>query len=179
MQEGRTFVHLEVVMKFDYRNIEDGEHFENLVADYFRDLKTERESSIVDVKVKQSGEGGDGGRDILVEFEISDEIVTFRRRWVVQCKFLETNVSPTHISKVNIPTLISSYNAVGYLLVCKKNPTVGITELFEKFMNNGESGCCYEVWNGDQFLKYCSARTNLHPTYFHDYDEWLRSKMTK
>jgi len=75
--------------------------------------------------------------------------------------------------------LVSSYDAIGYLLVCKRNPTIGITDQFEKFMNNGGNEFHYEVWNGDQFLKYCSARSNLHPTYFHDYDNWLKSKTNK
>ncbi|MDH5382688.1 MAG: restriction endonuclease [Cyclobacteriaceae bacterium] len=170
-------------MKFDYRNIRDEDHFENLVADYFRELAKNKENNIANVKATQSGKGTDGGRDILLEFEFSDDIVTFQRRWVVQCKFREDNISPSHINQIDIPTLIHSYSASGYLLVCKKSPTSGITNLFERLNENCKDEYHYEVWNGDQFLSKCEVLENMHPIYFSDYhtrkNEWLAKKVNK
>ena len=120
------------MMTLDFREISDGQQFEELVAAYFEDLKNEKNPDIVDVVVKPSGIGTDGGRDILVTFQLSDSLVTFKRVWVVQCKFHNENVSPAKLVDVNIPTLLHSYNACGYLLVCKKGPTSKLTDMFER-----------------------------------------------
>lgn len=166
-------------MEFDYRNIRDEDHFENLVADYFRELAESSDNNIVSVDAKQTGIGTDGGRDILIELMFSDEVVTFKRKWVVQCKFRENNISPTEISSVNIPTLIHSYNADGYLLVCKKNPTSGTTGMFERLNDNCTGEYEYQVWNGDQFLRMCRVLENLHAMYFSEYHEWILNKRDK
>ena len=166
-------------MKFDYRNIRDEDHFENLVADYFRELAENPDNNIVSVDAKQTGIGTDGGRDILVKLMFSDEIVTFTRIWVVQCKFRENNISPSEISSINIPTLIHSYNADGYLLVCKKNPTSGTTSMFERLDDQCIRQFEYKVWNGDQFLRMCRVMENLHSLYFSEYHEWILSKKEK
>ena len=163
-------------MQLDFRNIRDEDHFENLVADYFRELASSPDNNIVSVDAKQTGIGNDGGRDILVELVFSDEIVTFKRIWVVQCKFRENNISPGEINSINIPTLIHSYNADGYLLICKRNPTTGTTNMFERLNENCISQYEYQVWNGDQFLRMCRLLENLHATYFSDYHEWIISK---
>lgn len=163
-------------MVFDYRNIRDEDHFENLVADYFRALAENPDNNIVSVDAQQTGIGNDGGRDILVELVFTDEIVTFTRKWVVQCKFRENNISPSEINSVNIPTLVHSYNAHGYLLVCKRNPTAGTTGMFERLNDNCRNQFEYKVWNGDQFLRECRMIENLHPMYFPEYNDWLISK---
>lgn len=50
--------------KLDFDEISNWREFENLVADYFREVK-KKEKNIKDVQVHSSGEGSDGGRDIL------------------------------------------------------------------------------------------------------------------
>lgn len=162
-------------MQLDFRNIRDEDHFENLVADYFRALADNPDNNIVSVDAKQTGKGADGGRDILVELVFSDEIVTFKRTWVVQCKYRENNISPGEIKEVNIPTLVHSYNADGYLLVCKSNPTAGTTSLFERLNEKCTNQYEYQVWNGDQFLRMCRVLEALHATYFSDYHDWILS----
>ena len=105
-------------MRLTFDEIEDDKVFEQLTASYFRELKEIPDNSITNVLVHETGEGTDGGRDILIEFDLSDDIKVFKRRWVIQCKFREDSVSPSHLKSINIPTLIHSYNAQGYLL-CK------------------------------------------------------------
>lgn len=106
-------------MKLTFDEIEDDKIFEELTASYFRELKESPDNNITDVIVKETGEGTDGGRDILIEFNLSDDIKVFKRKWVIQCKFREDSVSPSHLKAINIHTLIHSYSAQGYLLVCK------------------------------------------------------------
>src|SRR5580698_6557605 len=110
-------------MSIDFNEILNPNQFEDLVISYFEDLKNEKANNIIDVNVKPSGTGTDGGRDILVTLQVSDSVSTFYRRWVVQCKFHNSDISTTKISDVNLPTLLYSYNASGYLLVCKQKPT--------------------------------------------------------
>lgn len=163
-------------MKFDFDEIRDGTHFEDLVCAYFKELKKGKNSNISNVKTKQSGVGTDGGRDILVEFDLYDEVVDFKRIWVVQCKFHEANVSPTHINSINIPSLIHSYRAAGYLLICKNNPTSGVTELFERLNDECKFKYHYECWTGEVFKSKLGVAEKLHPQFFPKYHQFIESK---
>lgn len=137
-------------MTLSFDEIVDDRQFEDLIVSYFDDLKNEKIHQIKDVIVKPSGIGTDGGRDILVDFNISDNIYTFKRRWVIQCKFHNTNISTNKISDINLPTLIHSYKASGYLLVCKKRPTSKLTELFERLNEKCKMDYKYLIWSGEQ-----------------------------
>ena len=74
-------------MTLDLDEISDGEAFQDLVVAYFEELKEKTTNEIIDVTIKPSGIGVDGGRDILVSIKISDGVTTFDRRWLIQCKF--------------------------------------------------------------------------------------------
>lgn len=152
-----------------FDEIDDGDQFEDLVAEYFRNLKDDSENNITNVDVIQSGIGTDGGRDILIEFDLSDDIKIFKRKWVVQCKFHEDNISPSRIKTINIPTLVHSYNAAGYLLVCKSRPTSGLTELFERLNKECKNKYHYECWNGNQFINKLYLIENIHQQFFPEY----------
>jgi len=93
--------------------LDDWQKFEDLVADYFREIQKDKilGRSIKDIEVRQSGKGADGGRDILLIFQLTDSIIKFERKWVVQCKFYQDDVSKSHLSDVNIPGLIHEYGA--------------------------------------------------------------------
>lgn len=164
-------------MNLTFNEIRDGDHFEDLVADYFRHLVELPENNIASVDVRPSGTGTDGGRDILVEFDMSDDIKVFKRLWVVQCKFHDTPVSPTHVNNINLPTLIHSYKASGYLLVCKSRPTSGLTNLFERLNAECRNEYKYECWYGNQLLNKLVLRDDLHANYFPDYYEWVQTKL--
>jgi hypothetical protein len=143
-------------------------------------LKNEKDSNISNIEVIPSGIGSDGGRDILINFELNDQVTNFIRKWVVQCKFHKNSISTAQINKVNIPTLIHSYNASGYLLICKSSPTSGITNLFERLNQECAFKYHYECWNGAKFLSKLLHRTRIleqyFPKYYKAYQESINNK---
>jgi hypothetical protein len=159
-------------MQLDFDEITDHKKFEDLVISYFEDLKHENVHNIVDIDVKPSGTGTDGGRDILILFKVSDNISTFDRRWIVQCKFHNSDISTDKISDINIPTLMYSYKATGYLLVCKQKPTSKLTELFERLESNCRDNNKYLIWSGEQFKRLILIKSKFDilqqffPAYF-------------
>lgn len=158
-------------MTIDFNEIRDDELFEDLVISYFEELKNEGSHNIVDINVKPSGTGTDGGRDILVDFKITDKITTFDRRWIIQCKFHNSNISTNKISDINLPTLIHSYKATGYLLICKKRPTSKLTDLFERLNKVCKMDYQYLIWSGEQFkrLLLTKSKPEILQQYFPNY----------
>ena len=158
-------------MTLSFDEITDDEQFEDLIISYFEDLKNEKIHQIKDVIIKPSGTGTDGGRDILIDFNISDNIHTFKRRWIIQCKFHNTNISTNKIADINIPTLIHSYKASGYLLVCKKRPTSKLTELFERLNDKCKMDYKYLIWSGEQLKSSLLAKSKpkILQQFFPDY----------
>jgi Restriction endonuclease len=156
--------------KLSFDEIKSGDEFENLVAEYFRVIKQDDSNSIKDVEVMQKGKGPDGGIDILLTFELTDSILKFSRKWAVQCKFLnKPSTYKSDIGKINIPTLIHEYGAVGYLLVITNQAEAQLKETFERLNKNCQLGYQYEIWTGDQFIKKLLAFPDLLEQYFPDY----------
>lgn len=149
----------------DFKEIINADQFENLTAAFFRTLVKKG----ILVKVDQSGKGPDGSRDILVTFDISDQIENFRRKWVVQCKFHSDSVNRSHLADVNIPSLIHQYGADGYLLVCKNGVTSKLTEMFEELNKSCKFHYNYKIWIGDEFIKKIYADRELQKQYFPKY----------
>lgn len=156
-------------MILDLCEIPDDKKFEDLIVSYFEDLKLKKGINVVDVKVQPSGVGTDGGRDVLVTLRISDGIITFQKIWVVQCKFHASNISTNQISDINIPTLIHSYNASGYLLICREKPTSKLTDLFERLEANCMFKRKYIVWSGEQFKSKIIANMKILEQFFPNY----------
>jgi predicted helicase len=163
-------------MNLDFDQIIDGTHFEDLVTAYFNELKKDKNCNISNVKTKQSGVGTDEGRDILVEFDLYDAVVDFKRKWVIQCKFHNNNISPAQINSINIPSLIHSHRASGYLLICKKNPTSGTTKLFERLNKECKFKYRYECWTGANFISKLTFVENLHSQFFPKYHQFVENK---
>lgn len=157
----------------EFDEISDWQKFEDLVADYFRQIKEQK--NITSITVEPSGEGSDGGRDILVTFQLTDSIISFERKWVIQCKFYNKSVAKGHLSTINIPTLIHEYNADGYLLVCKNNVTNNVTEMFKSLRDKCKMGYSYTIWTGSDFITqlYLQPPTPLIQKYFPDYFQFL------
>ncbi|MBS1597326.1 MAG: hypothetical protein JST75_03815 [Bacteroidetes bacterium] len=143
---------------------------------FFRSLKNAEKTHIVDVRVKPSGIGPDGGTDILVDFILSDYINQFTRTWVIQCKFHNEPISPKKISEINIPTLIHSNNACGYLLICKSRPTTSLTKLFQNLKEQTmHFQYKYEIWSGEEFKnKLILGHPSIHQQFFPQYFEGLK-----
>ncbi len=160
----------------DFAEISDGLQFENLVADYFREMTEAKNISEVDVK--PPSEGSDGGRDILVTFRFTDSIISFERRWVVQCKFWKKSVSPNAIATVNVPTLIHQYNANGYLLISKSDVTSGLGKMFEQLEQTCWMRYRYVIWNGEAFRTqlYMLRPEPVIQKYFPQYYQFVKSQ---
>ena len=162
-------------MTLDFDNIKNGDHFEELVRTYFEKEKERKNNNISNVEVKKSGVGTDGGRDILVHFWVTDGIDSFKRTWVIQCKFRDKNISPSAINDINLPTLIHSYKASGYLLICRKKPTSKLTELFERLNSECKFDYTYKVWSGDQFIhQLLSSHDSIWQQFFPPYYEYYK-----
>lgn len=148
--------------KLSFDEIQSGEEFEDLVAEYFRIIKSGEDNSLKDVQVKSSGKGSDGGRDILLVFELYDSIVKFERKWVVQCKFLsKQSTGKGDIGEINIPTLIHEYGADGYLLIVRNEVTNELQSSFDRLNEFCKLGYKYEIWRGSQFLSYLGMAPQL------------------
>lgn len=160
-------------MTFDLNEIPDDKKFEDLVVSYFENLKHLKGHSITDVSVKPSGTGTDGGRDILITLDVTDTIATFKKRWVVQCKFHNSDISTDKIADINIPTLLHSYKASGYLLVCKQKPTSKLTNLFEQLETNCAFERKYEVWSGEQFKTRLINNEQILQQFFPNYFDYI------
>jgi predicted helicase len=160
-------------MHFELDEITDHRQFEDLAVSYFEDIKNEQGHNIVDIDVKPSGTGTDGGRDILVTLKVTDSIVTFERRWIVQCKFHNSDISTDKISDINIPVLLNSYRASGYLLICRRKPTSKLTDLFER-LESASDGLKFLVWSGEQFkrLILVKSKRQILQQYFPKYFDY-------
>lgn len=166
-------------MKIDFSEIQDWKEFEDLIADYFREIKSNDSNNLIDVKVVPSGSGSDGGRDILLKFYINDSIVSFERKWVVQCKFYNRDVLKSNLSEVNFSNLIEEYGACGYLLVCKNGAHVGVTTMFENLRKQCRNGFDYEIWNGSHLRHKLGFVGNLHKSYFPKYHQYSQEQKAK
>ncbi|TGL57185.1 hypothetical protein EHQ58_14830 [Leptospira ognonensis] len=162
-------------MKLSLSEIKKPNQFEELVAAYFRDFQ--KKFSYINVRdVNLSGIGPDGGRDILIKLEINDGLSIVERTWIIQCKFHKNSLSPSQISDVNIPTLIHSYSAHGYLLVLKERPTSKLKEMFSRLDLNCRNKYKYIVWDGSELIQ----RLHLHPDvinqFFPKFSHFLNKK---
>ncbi len=160
-------------MKLDLTEISDHKRFEDLVVSYFEDLKSEQGNNITDIKIKPSGVGIDGGRDILITANITDGITTYNKTWVIQCKFHVKNISTDELKDINIPTLIHSYHAVGYLLICREKATSKLTDLFERLQQNCIFQNKYIIWSGEQFKTKILNREKILEQYFPEYYSYI------
>jgi len=149
-------------MPLSLNEIHNGNHFEELVGQYFQQLNG---------VVNAPAIGGDGGIDVIVNFPVRDQITGafYERKWIVQCKFINANIGCREIQTVNIPALIHSRNAVGYLLICKRSPTTTLTRFFEQLKQNCRFNYCYEVWTGTQFENRLALKYELHEQFFPNY----------
>ncbi|WP_299366725.1 restriction endonuclease [Winogradskyella sp.] len=158
-------------MYLDFNEIKDGRQFEELTALH---LEEKFNNHIKDIEIRKSGVGADGGRDILVDFKVTDGIQSFNRKWIVQCKFRNINISTNVINDVNIPSLIHSYGASGYLIICRKRPTSKLSNFIEQLNLNCKFGYKYQIWSGEQFKRSLLTSTNhTFMQFFPNYYKYL------
>ncbi|MGB1204851.1 MAG: restriction endonuclease [Chitinophagales bacterium] len=167
-------------MKLSLDEIEDWQTFEDLIASYFRSAQELSENNLIDVLVEASGIGSDGGRDILLTFSVNDSILTYKRKWLVQCKFYRKSVAKKHLATVNIPTLIHEYGADGYLLVVKNSTTSKVTEMFENLRKNCKLKYDYMIWDRSILESKFLVKEQLIQQYFpkyHSYSQQIKKNI--
>lgn len=160
-------------MELSFKEISNWQRFENLIAAFFRNQKNEY--NVIDVEVQQTGRGSDGGRDIVVKFQVSDSVSVFTRKWIIQCKFYNRDLRKSDIADVNIPGLIHQYKADGYLLVCKQGVVNTLSQFFEDLNKNCRFDYSYVFWIGDEFKEKLLTATDItllklyFPVYYAQY----------
>lgn len=154
--------------RLSFDEIKDADQFEDLTAAYFRLLHNEH-NAVKEILVDQSGKGTDGGVDVSIKVKVNDGLINFNRNWIIQCKFYEGTVSPSKMATINIPSLVHSHQAVGYLLVCKNGVTSGLTDLFRNLNRDCTFGYAYTIWKGDEFLKRIRFHHSLLESFFPEF----------
>lgn len=166
-----------MLLKHDQKNnktplheITDGNFFQQIVAEYFRSLKKEKQDfHIADIDVDDSGIGCDNGCDILVDFHFEDAIGKHTHRWVIECKSQKRAVGNSHINTNNLGAIIKRKKANGFLLVCINDATSSLKEL----INGLKDDYRIEVWNGVQlwhkFIASESFLKSFFPKYYQEY----------
>lgn len=137
----------------DLTLIKTGSQFENLVAQYFISLKNNPKSGNYINDVQGPTVGPDGGTDILVNFRMEDGIHEKKWTWVIQCKLSKKVIGLPNIAGINIPSLIHSRNAVGYLLVCSNDVSSSLKIKFDDLNSNCRFHYNYKYWIGAEFQR--------------------------
>jgi len=165
-------------MKSPLDEISDPYKFQQVVAQYFRRLKSERKDYFIsDVCVENNGVGGDDGCDILVEFHFEDPIGRHCHKWVIECKSQANAVSPKDIPS-SIETILRSNKAKGYLLICKYDATASLKRHFKKNKENSNSEFDYVIWDGTQLWDYFSKHLTFIEQHFPKYyfENYVKNK---
>lgn len=150
--------------------IKNWQQFEDLCSSYFDNIRDHGAFNRTIIKSNASigANGPDGGRDILADWTLEDPLRECNRRFVIQCKFYKKTLGLNEISEVNIPGLVHSYKANGYLLICKERVTTQVQDFFEKLNLNCKFNYEYIIWDGSKFeenLIGCNNE-NLYKHYF-------------
>jgi hypothetical protein len=149
-------------------SIDDGYKFQQIIAEYFRSLKTDKHGyKISNIHVEDNGVGGDDGCDILVEFYFEDAISEHTQKWVVECKSQKKVVGASDINTNNIELILKAKNASGYLLVCKNDASSTLKRIFKAW--NDKNHCKYVVWNGSQLWHKIIERKNILKAFFPEF----------
>lgn len=151
--------------KTPLHEITDGNYFQQIVAEYFRSLKREKQDfHIADIDVDDTGIGCDNGCDILVDFHFEDAIGKHTHRWVVECKSQKRTVGNKDINTNNLYSILDSNKAVGYLLVCKNDASSQLKKLLKE--NDKLKSV---IWNGAQFWRKLISSESLIKSFFPEY----------
>ncbi|MBL7987091.1 MAG: restriction endonuclease [Chlorobi bacterium] len=161
-----TFKGIPCRTTLDLDEITSGTQFEELVVAYFKLLSEDRSNNVTEVIAGSTKIGPDGGVDVLVIFTMTDSLSQFKRTWVVQCKFHTKAIGQSQLSKINLPTLVQQYNAVGYLLICKTNPTTQVATQFKELSNPQTQ---YLIWTGEEFKARLIEQPDIHKQFFPEY----------
>lgn len=165
--------------ELDFDELKDWQAFEDMIAAYFNIIKSDTQNNLTEVIVNQSGNGPDGGSDILLIFTVNDSICSFTRRWVVQCKFHTKPLKQKEIATLNIPSKIHEYGADGFLLIVKDRVHGNISKTFENLRENCKFKYNYEIWLGHKLKSKILIKEKLLQQFFPEYWAYTQQKEKK
>lgn len=153
------------ISKTPLHDIDDGNYFQQIVAEYFRSLKREKQDfHIADIDVDDAGIGCDNGCDILVDFHFEDAIGKHTHRWVVECKSQKKAVGSRDINSENLGLILDNKDANGYLLVCVSDASTSLKQLL-----NNNKRVKSVVWNGTQLWHKLIGSKKIIQSFFPEY----------
>lgn len=153
-----------VPLSFD--EIRDWEQFQELVAAYFKACREDNSLNVAEVTARVTGRGPDGGCDVEVITRLVDVLQSIERKWVVQCKFHSGTVGLSEMASVNIPTLLHSHGAHGFLLICRGSVSSKLTDQFKALNEECANGRCYSCWTGEEFIQRIRSKPTLIEHFF-------------
>lgn len=116
----------------------DGVKFEQLV----------RELLLVEgMRPFWTGQGSDGGRDLLVEEKLQGTLQDGKRLWLVDCKHKAHSGKPVNLSDVSdITDRCKSVGAEGILIACSTHVSSGLSRRLQEICN--KNNFLSEIWDG-------------------------------
>lgn len=99
-------------------------------------------------KVYWSGNGPDGGKDLLFIEEYKSIFSPAQRRWLVQCKHKAVGGRSVGVADLDdIVTSCNQHDCDGYLLVTSTYPSAGVSERLEAITRNAKTGITAISWD--------------------------------
>lgn len=101
------------------------------------------------LKVYWSGNGPDGGKDLICIEEDNSIFVKSSKKWLVQCKHKAISGASVGISDLDdIVTSCTQFGCDGYLLVTSTQPSSSVVRRLEDITSNHSSSILATYWDG-------------------------------
>ncbi len=122
--------------------------------------------------ISLSGEGPDGGKDMLARISVLAPLRPHPRTWVVECK--DNSVAERSVGVGDVASItdrLFQHRADGFLLVTTTRATSGLTARLDAIHDDPRTPFVTAIWDGDELTRMLleeSARDLLRQ-YFPDY----------
>lgn len=103
---------------------------------------------------EHSGDGPDGGRDLLARARVDGPLRDFTRTWVVECKDHSESGRSVGLSEVqSIADRLLQHRADGFLLVVTTGVSSGLKARLDAIHQDPRTGFVTQVWDGDDLTR--------------------------
>lgn len=110
--------------------------------------------------------GPDGGRDILIERTLKDELAELRERVVVQCKHYAHSGRTVRERDLGVwENTVHRYDAQGYLLVTSTTVTENLSRAFSEFTRSNRPRWA-TYWIGERLEILLAGQTEIRDAFF-------------
>jgi hypothetical protein len=118
--------------------------------------------------LERPGIGSDGGRDVLVERILKDDMGEKRETVLVQCKHHAHSRKAVRDSDVGVwRNAMTRYKARGYLLVTDSRVTENLSRSFREFTNDDANAANWATaWDVDQLISLLNQHTEVVDSFF-------------